>query len=189
MQRTVCSVERRDAWLQGHHYDRRQTRFAAPGAPPGARRRDRRAPLGPVSEQEQQQHDDGDDERDDRDGPGIHENVPSFCGHPYRRPRSRSIATMPDAQADRAPMWDRTATSLPSSSRPLFIYASGAGALLPFAEGVAESCRVEWWVSASARIVGVWWPIGCQPVGVPFAVGAASQPVASWSSPASVDRG
>jgi hypothetical protein len=30
---------------------------------------------------------------------------PSFCGQPYRRPGSRSIATMPDARADRVPMW------------------------------------------------------------------------------------
>jgi hypothetical protein len=76
VQRTVCSLERRDVLLQGHHDDRRQHPIRRSGR---SARRATNGPsraLGPVSEEEQQQDDDGDDERDDRDGPGIHENVP-----------------------------------------------------------------------------------------------------------------
>jgi hypothetical protein len=119
-----------------------------------ARDERRRAPLGPVSEQEQQQDDDGDDERDDRDGPGIHENVPPRSVGTLIGVQVRAVSRRCRTHALIALQCGaRTATSSPSSSRPLLIYASGAGALLPFAQcdseptyrracGFRRGCRV-----------------------------------------------
>jgi hypothetical protein len=58
---------------------------------------------------------------------------PSFCGHPYRRPGSRSIATMPDARADRAPIVGSYRHFVVELVETALHRASGAGAPLPFA--------------------------------------------------------
>lgn len=105
MQRTVCSLERRDVWLQGHHYDRRQHPIRRRAV---RQARDERAvarPSVPFQSRSSSRTMTAMMSATIAMVRVFMRTSPRSVGTLIGVQGSRSIATMPDARADHAPMW------------------------------------------------------------------------------------